>query len=418
MFSFVHAADLHLGCPFRGIEKVKPEVAAALRQATYTAFNRIIDLAIRSQSAFVLFAGDIYNSGEGNLKARLAFRDGIARLHDAGIHSFIIRGNHDPLDDVSRKATWPDTCWVFPDTGAEPQAVRANGDVLAVVYGLSFGRAKEEDNLARLYPRLGSGPLRVALLHCNCGAVTGHDPYAPCTLDDLTDSSFDYWALGHIHKPGVLRDSGPSVVYAGSSQGLDPSETGPRGCYLVQVDEHGKATPAFREVAPVRWEWLSQEIAGLEKEDQLIDALSARVDATRREAEDRSVLLRISLIGRGPMHDWAQDPSNLEVLSERLSRLDAGSQFCWIESIRSQTRPDIDLQERALAGDLLGDFLTLADEIAGLEAVPRSLLDTLKKVSGEVARVTDQERAPAPDQVRQWVEAARILGAGLLSGGE
>ncbi len=44
-FSFVHCADLHLDSPFEGIHAAAPAIAAVLREATFTAFDRIIDLA-------------------------------------------------------------------------------------------------------------------------------------------------------------------------------------------------------------------------------------------------------------------------------------------------------------------------------------------------------------------------------------
>ena len=31
----------------------------------------------------------------------------------------------------------------------------------------------------------------------------GHDTYAPCSLKDLQDKGYDYWALGHIHQPVI-----------------------------------------------------------------------------------------------------------------------------------------------------------------------------------------------------------------------
>ena len=51
-FSFVHCADLHLDSPFEGIQAAAPAIAAVLREATFTAFDRIIDLAIDAQVDF------------------------------------------------------------------------------------------------------------------------------------------------------------------------------------------------------------------------------------------------------------------------------------------------------------------------------------------------------------------------------
>ena len=55
----------------------------------------------------------------------------------------------------------------------------------------------------------------------------------------------DYWALGHIHKQEVLAEN-PWVVYAGSPQGINPKETGPHGCFVVEISAY------WRRVARTR----------------------------------------------------------------------------------------------------------------------------------------------------------------------
>ena len=47
---FVHAADLHLDSPFKGIHDKAPQhVAEALHRATFDAYENIIDLCISYQ---------------------------------------------------------------------------------------------------------------------------------------------------------------------------------------------------------------------------------------------------------------------------------------------------------------------------------------------------------------------------------
>src|SRR5208283_4349025 len=45
-FSFVHAADLHLDTPFKGIGITAPHVAAELREASLAAFDALVDLCL------------------------------------------------------------------------------------------------------------------------------------------------------------------------------------------------------------------------------------------------------------------------------------------------------------------------------------------------------------------------------------
>ncbi|MDA6365974.1 hypothetical protein OSK45_29385, partial [Escherichia coli] len=77
-------------------------------------------------------------------------------------------------------------------------------------------------------------------------------PYAPFRINDLLGKDFDYWALGHIHKREIII-SEPPVIYPGNIQGRNRKETGPKGCYLVELDRSGAKTE-FLEAAPVIWE--------------------------------------------------------------------------------------------------------------------------------------------------------------------
>ena len=63
-YSFVHAADLHLDSPFKGIKRVAPDIAEILHQATFRAFNSIIDLCIQAGVDALLVAGDIFDSAD------------------------------------------------------------------------------------------------------------------------------------------------------------------------------------------------------------------------------------------------------------------------------------------------------------------------------------------------------------------
>ena len=96
-FSFVHTGDLHLDSPFVGLTaEAPPNVAALLRESTILAWRNIVDLALEEQVDFLLVAGDAFERANRTLRGQLVFRDGLARLAEAGIASFVVTGNHDP----------------------------------------------------------------------------------------------------------------------------------------------------------------------------------------------------------------------------------------------------------------------------------------------------------------------------------
>ena len=60
---FVHSADLQLDSPFGGLRSLAPEIAETLYQATFKAYDNIIDLCIQEQVDALLIAGDIGREG-------------------------------------------------------------------------------------------------------------------------------------------------------------------------------------------------------------------------------------------------------------------------------------------------------------------------------------------------------------------
>ena len=70
LFSFVHTGDLHLDSPFKGISSVSDEISLRLREATFEAYDNIIDLCIDRGVDFLLIAGDVYDGAEKSLQAQ------------------------------------------------------------------------------------------------------------------------------------------------------------------------------------------------------------------------------------------------------------------------------------------------------------------------------------------------------------
>ena len=61
MFKFIHAADIHLDSPLRGLELYDGAPLAQIRGATRQALVNLVELAIGEQVAFVLLVGDLYD---------------------------------------------------------------------------------------------------------------------------------------------------------------------------------------------------------------------------------------------------------------------------------------------------------------------------------------------------------------------
>jgi DNA repair exonuclease SbcCD nuclease subunit len=357
---FIHTGDLHLDSPLEGLSaEAPPEILPVLRNATTDAWRAIVRLAIDEAVDFVLVAGDVFEVASPTLLGQARFRDGLARLADAGIRSFVVHGNHDPMDGRSwaPSLTFPAAAHRFGTDAVEAMPVMRDGREIARVHGRSYPRSAVTENYAAGFRADPAASFSIGLLHANVGDRPGHGNYAPCSVDDLRASGMDYWALGHIHQPGqVLSD--PPAYYCGIPQGRDPGELGARGCYLVEVDGARRVTARLVATDVVRWHPIELSIAEIPDDESLHRRSREAVAEAMDAADGRSLVIRLRLVGRGPLHANVRRPGYLDDLRQLLNEeRSALPPFAWVESIRDATRPDVDLVTRRDAPDFVGDFL-------------------------------------------------------------
>ena len=406
---FIHAADLHLDSPFRALRtEAPPHVADAMQRATFEAYENIIGLCLREQVDALLVAGDVYDGADRSLRAQLKFVDGLNRMDAAGIRSFICHGNHDPLDGWEAHLDLPPRCVRFgSEVTGEP--VFPEEPERATVYGISYPTREVRENLSPRFAEAVAGPgFNIGLLHANVGGNSDHDSYAPCSVTDLAETSINYWALGHVHTRQVLRPERPTVVYPGNPQGRHPGETSARGVYLVEVDDFGSVSLEFRPVDVVRWERLEVPIAGLETEQELLDAVDYASAACAESAEGRDVVLRLTLTGRGPLNRWLRRPDTPEDIRERLNGQYANARpWLWCERIQINTAPPFDRRQVALREDFAGDLARLSAELLDDPNALDELRDELRVLfvnsnAGPYLR----NHLPSDDVMRELLDAA------------
>ncbi len=148
-FRFLHAADLHIDTPFTGMRRVDASLVATLQDATTLAFENLVKAALEHSLAFVVIAGDIYDGPERGVQAQLAFWNGLDRLAQAGIPSFVVHGNHDPVEEGwSAVRKWPDRVTVVGSGAVATAPVERDGQTLALIHGISYARRETKENLA------------------------------------------------------------------------------------------------------------------------------------------------------------------------------------------------------------------------------------------------------------------------------
>ncbi len=417
---FVHAADLHLDSPFKGLRgEAPPEVAETLYSATFKAYENIVDLCIKEQVDALLVAGDIFDGADRSLRGQLKFIDGLNKLDRAGIRSFICHGNHDPLDGWEARIPMPSGSHRF---GAEVGVAEVFPEQpgKTVVQGISYPVRDVTDNLVPGFTGVEPGEFTIGLLHANVDANRSHPLYAPCTKQDLEQGNVDYWALGHIHKREVLREADPTIVYPGNPQGRDLEETGARGVYLVDVDDGRRAHPEFRAVDVVRWERVRLDIGAIETEQELLEAVERELSDLQGNGDSRHLVVRLELTGSGPMHQTLGRPSFVTDLLDRVNETWVSqTPFVWCDRIAVFTGPPFDRDERLRGTDFVGELLRLRDEVENNEAVVaeiRELLEDLYVDSG--ARRYLQDAVPTDHQILELIGAAEGIALTELLGNE
>lgn len=411
---FIHCADLHIDSPFRGVQADSDMVARRLRQASLEAFATVVSRALEEEVDAVLVAGDVFDSADRSLRAQFQFRDELARAADAGISCFVVHGNHDPLDGWTARLEYPDGVTVFgPEVESAP--LRRDGETVAVVHGISYPTRDVRDNLAVRFHDDSEAPLNIGLLHCNVGGATGHEPYAACSLTDLTAAGMDYWALGHIHRPQVLHDAEPVVCYAGATQGRDPGETGAHGCYLVELEKGVPPHVRFIPTDGVRW--LNEQVA-LEPEDN-IESVRARVEACcldlTRDLEGRDAIVRLRLTGRTRVNADLRKPRTVEdLLAAFHESLAAAQPFVWIDRLEVATRGLFDRESRLHDPSFIGELLRLSEQLARSDEEGLSELRELLRPVFRHSRAPEGLADYSTDQLRQWLAEAEARCVDLL----
>jgi len=361
---FVHTADLHIGSAFCGLSAADEALSTLLSKATYAAFENIVQLCIERKVDFLLISGDVYDSSDQCIYEPLKFLKSLTRLADASIPVYLAFGNHDPKKAWSTNVKWPHNVRIM--SPRKPDVFFCENQK-AVIVGMSYQIASIKENLAKGFPlKQNQWPFTIGMLHCNLGQ-SGHLPYAPCTLADLTASKYDYWALGHIHKPQIVQKDLPTVIYPGNPQGRDVGESGPRGCYFVTVTADNRVEAEFIETSVVRWTDQQVNTEGVDDLNALEELLARVLEQVR--SATKLTICRLTLTGRGRVHeDLTPEGATEELRHFFRDAEEARQDAVFIERIINKTEPPIDREQVKKRDDLVGDIINISDSLVSNES--------------------------------------------------
>ena len=415
---FIHASDLHIDSPLRGLDRYDGAPVERLRSATRSALERLVDRALAERVDFLLLAGDIYDRDWQDFHTGLFFRAQMVRLERAGIRCFIVQGNHDAQGVISRQLTLPSNVMVFSSRAA--QTVKLD-DLSVAIHGRSFPEREVNEDLVPSYPPPVPGFFNIGLLHTSLTGRAGHDTYAPTDLPTLVAKGYDYWALGHVHAREVLNER-PRIVFCGNLQGRHAKETGAKGCELVTV-EAGRVEAEFIALDVVRWSQLSVPLDGVDRLESLNEAFARALEPVLAGTADRLHAVRVTLTGSTELHRLeAAQPGTLAAAMHAAAQ-DIGTAEIWIEQVRLDLSTPLDRARAAQRQDAVGELVRLVDTIAGdnQELMRRAQVELGDLLGAMPAEVTagDVPRLDDPAELRSLLmDAEATVLARLSASGE
>ena len=392
-FRFLHAADIHLDSPLKGLAGQGGNAADRVRNATREALDQLIDLAMEERVDFLIIAGDLYDGDWRDYKTGLFFVGQLGRLNKVGIPVYLLHGNHDAESQITKRLELPGNVHVFGTRKPETFDI---GDLNVALHGRSFRQRDVTDNLVLDYPLPVSGAFNIGVLHTGLGGMTGHANYAPCSLDDLVNKGYDYWALGHVHQASILHEK-PCVVFSGNLQGRHVGETGAKGARLVTVEDNEVVELLSVPCDVVRWAVLPVSLKDADSigdvTERIRDALES---AAANEAEGRLLVCRILLEGRTEVHAQLVASEDQVLAEARAGALGLGDEVAWVEKVVIATQPAVDPQSLVQREDAIGELQRMFQDAANDDEI-------LSRIEGDIGelvrRLPYDVRAQIEDQV-------------------
>lgn len=377
---FIHAADIHLDSPLRGLAAYPEAPALRLRMATREAFERLVTFAIEEAIDFLVIAGDLYDGGWRDFNTGLYFVKQMGRLRKADIPVYLLYGNHDAESEMTKTLELPDNVHVFPASKAGTFRI---DDLQVALHGRSFKVAATTENLASSYPAPVPGWLNIGVLHTALEGNAAHATYAPCSIAELDVKGYQYWALGHVHEQWI-RQGDVTIAYPGNLQGRHIRETGAKGVLLVSADAGEIQHVESISMDVLRWHELGVDLSAASDIAAAVHLVGNALQCLLEQTDSELTAVRVVLTGQSDVHTLLianQTQLRQEILAQAVA-LDADR--LWIEKVLVSTTPNNRINVSADAVDALSDLQVFASQagddtefMADLRAELQQMLDKL-----------------------------------------
>lgn len=371
----LHAADVLLDVPPRGIGLVPRDLVESIAGATLTAWERLADAAILHGVDAVLLNGNTFDANSESLAADVALRQGLDRLDEHEIPVFVVPGERDPVAAWQQIPSLPENVTLFDSAWDAPADLTDNKRLLARILPVSSRTDVAPPELERLQGdiRREAGLITIGMLWDAGLGEAATEPGEPtrrfASLSALVcraDTPDERLPLteGHVHRQT-------------SPQGMTADATGPRGATLLQFDGPQKISKRFLPLAPLRRERLTARLDSARHRDELCEQMLAALEEIPAIPGEQVRILSWSFAG-GPESrrrlDWSAAAA-AEVLETLTGLTDQPGGLRYVHEALPLW---IDQSVPQELGELWRDYLEYFDER------PAVTLDELKALATEL----------------------------------
>ncbi len=389
MVKLVHAADLHVDSPLRGLDRYEGAPVEAFRLATRRAFANLIRFTIEERADLLLLAGDLFDGSWRDFGTGLFFAAELAKLREVGTRVVLVRGNHDAASVVTAHLRLAEHVTELSTTAPD---TRVFEDLGIAVHGQGYRTRAVREDLAALCPPPLAGLLNVGLLHTSLDGRPGHEVYAPTRKETLAAKGYGYWALGHVHAREVV-STDPWVVFAGNLQGRHARELGAKGATLVTVEDTRVVSVEARDLDVVRWAHVSVSATDARVVDEVIERADLAVASAAALASPRPLAVRVTVSGApGVGSALCAEVAKLEA-TLRLALVARHGEALFVEKVRAR----LVASETPLALAALAP--SLADEALERAELERDLLELERRLPAELRADGEADPGPWLDEV-------------------
>lgn len=308
MVTFLHTADWQIGMTRRWLQ---PEAQARFDSDRLDAIRRAGEIARTHGCAFVVVAGDVFESNQ--LRQGTVLR-ALEAMREIALPVYLLPGNHDPLDATSlyRQRTFVDACPsnVVVLASTKPVDVAAGVQLVGAPWS---GKMPGCDLVGAAVSGLAPADdtVRIVVGH---GIVDVLDPSGanPAAIDTgallraIESGLIHYVALGDRHSRTDVGGHG-TIWYSGAVEVTDPREEAPGDVLVVTVETN--APPVVVHHHTGRWDFrtLSRDVVSGADVDELVGDVQALPQKDK-------VVLKLALRGTLDLADYTRLHEHLEGL--------------------------------------------------------------------------------------------------------